>query len=257
MGCDIHMWVEARNGANEPWRMVRPSWQCSWCEGSGKGRDNAPCYWCHGSKTESNFHIRNYDLFAMLANVRNGRGFAGVKTGNGYVPISEPRGWPQDMSGELRAHLNAAENDDDDSSYYEKTRGSAPGQSLEWPGEHSESWLTLAEIEAYFESPHESSIHSGYIALAHLDVFIKKGRPEEWCGGVGGQNVRVYDGVQEAIAAREAGEVSAELYNYVRVQWPGTYRDDAGATFIKHFLPACRLMAKSASDVRLVFNFDS
>ena len=36
---------------------------------------------------------RNYDLFAILADVRNGEGCAGVRTGDGFVPISEPRGW--------------------------------------------------------------------------------------------------------------------------------------------------------------------
>lgn len=35
---------------------------------------------------------RDYFLFGVLANVRNGHGFAGVDTGDPVDPISEPRG---------------------------------------------------------------------------------------------------------------------------------------------------------------------
>ena len=34
---------------------------------------------------------RDYDWFSVLANVRNGRGFSGIKTGDGFSFISEPR----------------------------------------------------------------------------------------------------------------------------------------------------------------------
>ena len=61
---------------------------------------------------------RNYDLFAILADVRNGEGCAGVRTGDGFVPISEPRGW-----GEVDVK--------EDDPY------------------HSASWLLLSEILDY------------------------------------------------------------------------------------------------------------
>ena len=35
--------------------------------------------------------------FAMLANVRNGRGFAGCWTSTGFPVIHEPRGLPSDL----------------------------------------------------------------------------------------------------------------------------------------------------------------
>ena len=41
---------------------------------------------------------RNYNLFAILANVRNGTAFAGCKTGEGFNPISNPKGVPSDAS---------------------------------------------------------------------------------------------------------------------------------------------------------------
>ena len=68
MGCDIHLYVERK------------------VPGIG---------WV--SLEDPNEHYngltnRNYSIFAILANVRNGRGFAGIVTGTGFNPISEPRG---------------------------------------------------------------------------------------------------------------------------------------------------------------------
>jgi len=74
---------------------------------------------------------RNYVSFAILADVRNGYGFGGFDSGDRVKPISEPRGLPEDLSAELRARLEG------DSPY-----------SI-WLGEHSFSWLTLAELQAY------------------------------------------------------------------------------------------------------------
>lgn len=54
---------------------------------------------------------RNYDLFAVLADVRNARGFAGCDTGNPIIPISEPRGFPHDISSralEVMSHEHSA-----------------------------------------------------------------------------------------------------------------------------------------------------
>src|SRR5262249_2591595 len=68
----------------------------------------------------------NYNLFGILANVRNGSGFAGCDTGDGFVPISVPRGLPGDVSDEVRAETN---------------RWGEDG--------HSHSWFTVAELLAY------------------------------------------------------------------------------------------------------------
>ena len=43
---------------------------------------------------------RHYQLFAVLAGVRNGTGFAGVVTGEPVKPIAEPRGYPKDFVSE-------------------------------------------------------------------------------------------------------------------------------------------------------------
>jgi hypothetical protein len=65
---------------------------------------------------------RNYDLFAILANVRNGYAVAGIRTGDGFSPLG-PRGLPRDVREELRGL------DDEDF--------------------HSQSWISLREILEY------------------------------------------------------------------------------------------------------------
>lgn len=41
---------------------------------------------------------RNYGLFAILAGVRNGEGFAGCRIGERFKPIAKLKGYPDDMS---------------------------------------------------------------------------------------------------------------------------------------------------------------
>lgn len=91
MGCDIHVCVE-----------LKESWGNKWCA----------CILEDGA-----FSDRNYVLFGMLAGVR----------GDGPT-ISEPRGWPPDLSPEVKT---AIEND---------------------MGDHSASWLTVKEILEFHKS---------------------------------------------------------------------------------------------------------
>lgn len=50
------------------------------------------------SKVDDNYDRgRQYPLFGWLANVRNGVGFGNVYTGDPIIPISLPRGLPEDL----------------------------------------------------------------------------------------------------------------------------------------------------------------
>ncbi len=73
---------------------------------------------------------RGYNTFAMLANVRNGTGFAGIKTSNGFPVIHEQRGLPEDLEVE------------DDNVKVELG-------TTYWLGDHSHSWCTLAELRKF------------------------------------------------------------------------------------------------------------
>lgn len=103
---------------------------------------------------------RNYDTFGILANVRNGFGFAGVKTGEPLTPISLPRGLPKDMSEALKEKLSP-------DSYF--------------LGDHSFSYITLKEMLEY--DYNGLVAECGMVTHAAAEAFRKEGKlPEEWCG---------------------------------------------------------------------------
>lgn len=113
MGCDIHVAVERRTA--DGWQRAEPMVPPRWTYDGGPEEERER--WYDG---------RNYSLFAILADVRNGHGFAGVDTGDPVVPISEPRGLPDDVASETRS------------------------DSDEWGVDgHSHSHFTLAELMAF------------------------------------------------------------------------------------------------------------
>lgn len=81
MGCDIHLMVEVRDKKLDQW----------------KEYDIA-------DELLKNIG-RNYNLFSILANVRNGVGFANSDTGNAFIPIDNPRGVPNDASEKYIAYV--------------------------------------------------------------------------------------------------------------------------------------------------------
>lgn len=101
MGCDIHLYVERQ--IDGEWESLHPG-----------DVGLAPERWDYDGRW---FSDRNYPLFAVLANVRNGRGIQ---------PISHPRGLPDDVA--FFAKAGAAEWDTDG---------------------HSHSWLMLGEVTGY------------------------------------------------------------------------------------------------------------
>jgi hypothetical protein len=226
MGCDIHLKVERR--VNGKWECVeslspRP---CSWCDGAGhyKNRPLDKCYSCSGSGAQSGpYRDRNYTVFSVLAGVRN----------DGYVkPIATPRGLPDGIA--------------DDGEY----------------GDHSFSWLTLAELRAY--DWHQSIHDEGWVdaeTFKKWDAAGAKGNPEQWCGAVGGGAVEhvthsrmreyIADGMKESpVIERIAGKRSF----YTLIQWDVPLTD-----YCKHFLSFLETLSAIGADedVRIVFGFDS
>lgn len=115
MGTDIHVCVEVREWGQ--WRAVtEPN---AWYD--EEANDEA-----EHSLTGWLWSDRCYDLFAVLASVRNRFGFAGSDRGERVVPISEPRGLPYDVSGRISEESNRLGDD-----------------------VHSRSWVTLRELLGY------------------------------------------------------------------------------------------------------------
>jgi hypothetical protein len=99
MGCDIHLFVEKRvNGR-----------------------------WVKAEKWSEDEYVlgRNYSLYAILADVRNGTAYYTSDINDRFVPIDMPRGLPEDVSPEIRA------------------------KSTKWVYGHSHSHLTVAELIGY------------------------------------------------------------------------------------------------------------
>ena len=133
---------------------------------------------------------RSYNTFAMLANVRNGRGFAGIKTSDGFPYIHEPRGLPADLKEPSHMSLveveesgdNVDGDDDEESEDNDDTsvrvnkdhlvaawdwdgnevaiesekasrvRYLKEDSSRMWLGDHSHSWCTLTELSTFVEN---------------------------------------------------------------------------------------------------------
>lgn len=103
--------------------------------------------------------------------MRNGYGFAGCKTGDGFIPISEPKGYPDDMCDKLLADISIS-----DDSYDNIGR---PHLS----NEHSASYLTLQELLNFDWT--QTSRNCGWVSEKTYKDYIMKGlHPDTWCGGV-------------------------------------------------------------------------
>lgn len=183
MGADIHSMAEeyrtryARQGENPTSRWVpissdifpRPSWR-------GEGRGTVP------------LSSRNYDLFALLADVRNGYGFAGIKRGDPIQPLAQPRGVPEDASFAWLAEVDGWDVD-----------------------MHSHSYFTLAElIEFEADGKFDQPIRRTGAISAEQYEEIKRtgGKPTDWSGSISGFGIQTVS-VDEYEAGKRA-EITAD-----------------------------------------------
>lgn len=229
------------------------------------------CEECMGTGRDLRWYSnRNYDAFAILTGtVRNGFGFAGVKTGEGFRGITaQPRGEPRDLSKVVHKHHS-------------------------W--DHSPSWLTLAELLA-FDWEGQRTGHTGVIPLRkdkvssfnhHEDDYVTwrdrrpVAAPKSWSGAISGQKiVTVRPPEADRILAHSddtfeidlvPGDLefpvprrkvtyspTTDLEFYVQIAWGETYAESAAdfLAFVRTFL-APLADGGDAADVRIVFGFDS
>lgn len=206
MGTDIHPAVQHRVGGQwvhvpqDVWPLEKP--------------------W--GDRAYPILKDRNYTLFAVLANVRNGFGFAGSYRHEPIQPIAEPRGLPEGF-----VHPEPYEDD---------------------LGDHSFSWVTLAELLAYdWEQP----LARGCVVPA--SEFVKLGpgeRPRQWSGGVMGRDI-----VTVSAEDYRAGRFDPDKVVYVQLFWTQPLREAVGP-FVDTIIPWLQTLG-APDDVRLVFGFDS
>lgn len=203
MGTDIHMVVEVREPGG-PWRA-------------------APRELAWGN--------RNYRLFSVLANVRNGTWSEEIQ------PISGPRGWPKDISATSLAQ-----------------RDEYKGVLEDWTvldseEHHSRSWVTLRELVEYDwarELKMEATVdwHT-WIQLKHEGV-----KPQSFCASSSNQ---IAEDVAENMLK---GGVSRAHMPSVRTTWTISMREAVGHDVFA-WLDRLRALPFGMDNVRLAFGFDN
>ena len=180
---------------------------------------------------------RHYFLFAWLANVRNGFGFAGVRTFNPIKPIAEPRGLPDDilLSGGDEHPVACKELMGRRGAYHEE------GEDLAiWLGDHSHSWLTADEI---LTAPKPGRTwHTGIVTRELFDAWDGHSKPSETYNMIGGHGVKI---------APSPVDVDDDS-TYVRIFW----MVDEG-TQVQYFIDEIQRLKDLHGEVRMVFGFDS
>jgi len=238
MGCDIHLFVEKK--VDGKW-VSADSWEREEEEGFNS---------LSVDYNKRFYSGRNYDLFAILADVRNGSGFAGCDTGDGFVPIDSPRGIPEDASTEVKEC------------------------SERWDGDgHSHSWFTLAELLAYDWT--QTTKLRGMVngpGFAEWDRYERHQRrgPKGYCGGVGGKGIshvssdeleaRVKGIIKDLTDKNQSDKIEETLLKetgaiFARVEWELAYHSTC-AEFWSDTIPKLLKLGKQ-DEVRIVFFFDN
>lgn len=207
MGTDVHAVAQAKVG--DGWRDVPMAWD----------------------------QDRHYFLFAWLAGVRNGFGFAGCPTHTPIAPLAEPRGYPPDFEVDDDNHPTTLE------AYCPRRRGwlddAEKGAPKFYMGDHTYSWLTADEI---LQGKRPDRVwQTGIVPRAFFDAWDGHTPPNEWSGGISGGGVKV---------AESPTDVEPES-THVRIWW--IRPDDE----LAYFVDEVKRLKDEHGEVRLVFGFDS
>lgn len=183
---------------------------------------------------------RNYNSFAVLGDVRNGFGFAGVKTGEGFNYITARRGLPDWLEVE-------------DGCAYEDE------EQRIWFGDHSYSYMTVKEFLDFDWT--QTTTCQGVVSSEEYKSLLEKRKtnknaiPDSYCGSVWGGAIKVVseEEMQTAISNNDP-----DLLNlYCCVQWEITYKESCWMAQ-NELLP---LLLESAQEdyenTYFVFGFDS
>jgi len=254
MGCDIHPYYEVLSRKNGLWQFH------DWEKKHETGKitiydEGTPCEYKevqhdYSKLLDDPLHIgRNYNLFAILANVRNGRGFAGCHTSAGFNAIDEPRGLPYDVTPQV-AKIS---------------------QDYGVDG-HSHSWLLLEEMLEY-DWDQTTSIY-GVVSLREYKRFKQEGMPEYYSGGIsGGKTKTVSNAEMDKLLEKnlgieplpkdlgligaifeDMGDIERIQY-YTQVAWQESYRSAVGPGWFETLKEMQGLGLPD--EVRLVFFFDN
>lgn len=193
---------------------------------------------------------RHYQLFAVLADVRNGYGFAGVVTGEPVKPIANPRGYPADfqVKDDIHRLVTLEHMDPRRRSYRERDPEgyTSDGEDIldMWMGDHSHSWLISTEMLTWYAAA-PVVVQAGILSRSEYEAWDKTSQPNSYCGGVSGPNVVIVDDDKISMEATPG-------WTYVRCHW-----DQKLAGELNYFFAEVKRLADEHGTVRFVFGFDS
>lgn len=236
MGTDIHLFVEKLIGGK--WQPVEPPYDSKY---GGKSFDPYHKYG-HWDFKEGDPTERNYNVFAFLANVRNGMGFAGVRTGVPVQPQFPERGIPGDTS------YTEPKYDDDG----EIVSGDS------WLGDHSFTHASLTEI---LSAPWDTEFTTfGVVNDTEFKEWQTNGQPSNWCGGVSGQGIITHQDVIKYANMIDNGEIRNDpqmgCRDYCEVFWKWKPIENCGfIRWAREFLVP--ISDGNTDSIRVVMGFDS
>lgn len=230
MGTDIHIYVEEyKNGS---WAEIEPPIEADWGRMWSDWRNNDPT---------PDPEQRNYELFARLANVRNGYGFAGIPIFDPVVPLFAERGWPNDTSMEKHTYDNITDE-----------------ESGRWLGDHSFTYLTMEEaLEADWD------ISTKQVGVVNVENFLKwqdTGEPDVSSGDVSGPGIVIHSDPDVYDAMIKNNEIRYDDYqrslDLCRIWWTSKRIGNSGfVRWVREVLPT--LTSVEPKNVRILIGFDS
>ncbi len=208
-------------------------------------------------------YTRHYFLFAWLANVRNGYGFAGIPTHTPVEPLQSERGLPLDFP--VDAHKNhpltckAAQQANhrrlylDHPTWLEDEYDRLRHERFVNMGDHNFGWLTADEI-LDGKKP-TTSEKAGVIDLSHWEEWktYRKEPRVSYSAGIMGATVLVADMMEGDVDLMVKLHANTDRpVTHVRVYWI-----DEDCEEIAYFIDEVRRLKELHGFVRFVFGFDS
>jgi len=196
MGTDIHLYVDRLTDLGF-WEWVKPPYKREYEYNEEKGFYYTYSDWWKREDAECQYDPcgRNYEIFAFLADVRNGYGFAGVPIFKPIEPQFAGRGLPPGIPFDEE------------------------GNSLEedinmWLGYHDFTWATLEELRNASWRTHFKQV--GVIPADDYQEFKKLGYPPRgWSGGITGPGIHVFS-EKEYTSLKHLDD---EIEPYIKVSW--------------------------------------
>ena len=244
MGCDIHLFVEVRKDGK--WEAIKDIdkialWQAqenlkdfeNLDEGEVSGYTEMDFIERVEQESQPKYMFlyngRNYNLFSMLADVRNGY----ISNGNTYVitPISEPRGVPSDVSDAYKEYVE------------------------EWGADgHSHSYFTLAELDTPYWLGTER--FGGYVTPESFKAHMDGGQFGSYVNTRDNDTVVSNEEMEAYVKSDEFNPFRRDLLTFIEWDMP---RYKLESYFYNEVLGYLRKLGEDygSDNVRIVFFFDN